>query len=160
MAMEGSSSSSSRVYPVSAGQYKLFEEIGCSPSSTVYRALCLLFNEVVAIKTLDLESSSVNLVSTLTTPGSRIPDRVVVVEPWRPWIDFCADGRGVLAEPIFGYAQFLIALNRENRMITRLHWIVVKRLSHFGSMNYWNMAQSPRESHSSFFYYTSLRYCW
>lgn len=50
------------VYPVTAGQYKLLEEIGYGLGSTVYRALCLLFNEVVAIKTLDLESSNANLV--------------------------------------------------------------------------------------------------
>lgn len=50
------------VYPVVAAQYKLLEEIGYGLGSTVHRAVCLLYNEVVAIKTLDLESSNAKLV--------------------------------------------------------------------------------------------------
>ncbi len=61
--METQSDRSKVVYPVTAGQYKLLEEIGYGLGSTVYRALCLLYNEVVAIKTLDLESSNANLVN-------------------------------------------------------------------------------------------------
>ncbi|XP_057540243.1 serine/threonine-protein kinase BLUS1 isoform X2 [Amaranthus tricolor] len=42
-------------YPVDSKDYKLYEEIGEGVSATVYRALCIPFNEVVAIKVLDLE---------------------------------------------------------------------------------------------------------
>ncbi|KAK9734982.1 hypothetical protein RND81_04G175500 [Saponaria officinalis] len=42
-------------YPVDAKHYKLYEEVGEGVSATVYRALCVPFNEVVAIKVLDLE---------------------------------------------------------------------------------------------------------
>ena len=52
-----------KVYPVVAAQYKLLEEIGYGLGSTVHRAICLLFNEVVAVKALNLESANVNLVS-------------------------------------------------------------------------------------------------
>lgn len=44
-----------RKYPVDAKHYKLYEEVGEGVSATVYRALCIPFNEVVAIKVLDLE---------------------------------------------------------------------------------------------------------
>lgn len=42
-------------YPVHAKDYKLYEEIGEGVSASVYRALCIPFNEIVAIKVLDLE---------------------------------------------------------------------------------------------------------
>uniref|UniRef100_A0A7N0U129 Protein kinase domain-containing protein n=1 Tax=Kalanchoe fedtschenkoi TaxID=63787 RepID=A0A7N0U129_KALFE len=42
-------------YPVNPRDYKLYEEIGDGVSATVYRALCIPFNEIVAIKALDLE---------------------------------------------------------------------------------------------------------
>lgn len=42
-------------YPVDAKDYKLYEEVGEGVSATVYRALCIPLNEVVAIKVLDLE---------------------------------------------------------------------------------------------------------
>lgn len=48
-------------YPVDAKDYKLYEEIGEGVSATVYRALCIPFNEVVAIKVLDLERCSNDL---------------------------------------------------------------------------------------------------
>jgi serine/threonine protein kinase len=51
-----------RIYPVTAGEYKLLEEIGQGVSATVYRAVCLPFKEVVAIKALDLEKCNSNLV--------------------------------------------------------------------------------------------------
>ncbi|CAM8956166.1 unnamed protein product [Rhodiola kirilowii] len=44
-----------RKYPVNPKDYKLYEEIGDGVSATVYRALCIPFNEIVAIKALDLE---------------------------------------------------------------------------------------------------------
>ncbi|KAI3793943.1 hypothetical protein L1987_36566 [Smallanthus sonchifolius] len=42
-------------FPVNAKDYKLYEEIGEGVSASVYRALCVPLNEVVAIKVLDLE---------------------------------------------------------------------------------------------------------
>ncbi|XP_074292961.1 serine/threonine-protein kinase BLUS1-like [Silene latifolia] len=42
-------------YPVGAKYYKLYEEVGDGVSASVHRALCIPFNEVVAIKVLDLE---------------------------------------------------------------------------------------------------------
>ncbi|XP_030530883.1 STE20-like serine/threonine-protein kinase isoform X3 [Rhodamnia argentea] len=42
-------------YPVNAKDYKLYEEVGEGVSATVYRALCIPFNEIVAVKVLDLE---------------------------------------------------------------------------------------------------------
>lgn len=42
-------------YPVDAKEYKLCEEIGEGVSASVYRAICIPFNKVVAIKVLDLE---------------------------------------------------------------------------------------------------------
>lgn len=49
-------------YPVTAAEYKLLEEIGHGVSATVYRAICLPYNEVVGIKSLDLERCNSNLV--------------------------------------------------------------------------------------------------
>ncbi|XP_043724956.1 serine/threonine-protein kinase BLUS1-like isoform X2 [Telopea speciosissima] len=46
---------SDKRYPVNAKDYKLYEEVGEGVSATVYRALCIPFNEIVAIKVLDLE---------------------------------------------------------------------------------------------------------
>ncbi|KAI3905491.1 hypothetical protein MKW98_013289 [Papaver atlanticum] len=45
-------------FPLSAKDYKLYEEIGDGVSATVYRALCIPLNEIVAIKVLDLEKSN------------------------------------------------------------------------------------------------------
>ncbi|KAJ4729228.1 Protein kinase [Melia azedarach] len=42
-------------FPVNAKDYKLYEEVGEGVSATVYRALCIPLNEIVAIKVLDLE---------------------------------------------------------------------------------------------------------
>ncbi|XP_039035549.1 serine/threonine-protein kinase BLUS1-like isoform X2 [Hibiscus syriacus] len=42
-------------FPVNANDYKLYEEVGEGVSATVYRALCVPINEIVAIKVLDLE---------------------------------------------------------------------------------------------------------
>lgn len=58
--MEGGQSER-RIYPVTAAEYKLLEEIGQGVSATVYRAICLPFKEVVAIKALDLEKCNSNL---------------------------------------------------------------------------------------------------
>ncbi|KAI4366857.1 hypothetical protein MLD38_022670 [Melastoma candidum] len=48
-------------YPLSAKEYKLYEEVGEGVSATVYRALCIPFNEIVAIKVLDLEKCNNDL---------------------------------------------------------------------------------------------------
>lgn len=46
--------------------YKLYEEIGEGVSATVYRALCVPLNEIVAIKVLDLEKCNNDLVPSLS----------------------------------------------------------------------------------------------
>ncbi|XP_065876901.1 uncharacterized protein [Euphorbia lathyris] len=46
---------SEKRFPVNAKDYKLYEEVGEGVSATVYRALCIPLNEIVAIKVLDLE---------------------------------------------------------------------------------------------------------
>jgi serine/threonine-protein kinase OSR1/STK39 len=51
-----------RGFPVTATDYNLLEEIGQGASAIVYRAICLPFNEIVAIKSLDLEKCNSNLV--------------------------------------------------------------------------------------------------
>ncbi|KAI3799193.1 hypothetical protein L1987_34483 [Smallanthus sonchifolius] len=48
-------------YPVNAKDYKLYEEVGEGVSASVYRALCVPLNEVVAIKVLDLEKCNNDL---------------------------------------------------------------------------------------------------
>lgn len=53
----------SRSYSANPKDYKLLEEIGYGASATVYRAIYLPFNEVVAIKCLDLDRCNSNLVS-------------------------------------------------------------------------------------------------
>ncbi|WCJ20982.1 Protein kinase superfamily protein [Euphorbia peplus] len=46
---------SEKKFPVNAKDYKLYEEVGEGVSASVYRALCIPLNEIVAIKVLDLE---------------------------------------------------------------------------------------------------------
>ncbi|KAK1410113.1 hypothetical protein QVD17_36646 [Tagetes erecta] len=48
-------------YPVNAKDYKLYEEVGEGVSASVYRALCVPLNEIVAIKILDLEKCNSDL---------------------------------------------------------------------------------------------------
>lgn len=52
---------SERKFPTDAKDYKLCEEVGEGVSATVYRAICIPFNEVVAIKVLDLEKCNNDL---------------------------------------------------------------------------------------------------
>jgi serine/threonine protein kinase len=54
-----------RGFPTDPKEYKLYEEVGEGVSATVYRALCVPLNTFVAIKVLDLEKCSSDLVSTL-----------------------------------------------------------------------------------------------
>lgn len=53
----------SRAYTANASDYKLLEEIGYGASATVFRAIYLPSNEVVAVKCLDLDRCNSNLVS-------------------------------------------------------------------------------------------------
>jgi serine/threonine-protein kinase OSR1/STK39 len=53
----------SRRLPADPNEYKLYEEIGDGVSATVYRALCVPLDVVVAIKVLDIEKCSNDLVS-------------------------------------------------------------------------------------------------
>ncbi|XP_062110315.1 serine/threonine-protein kinase BLUS1-like [Humulus lupulus] len=53
--------SSATKFPVNPEDYKLHEEVGQGVSATVYRALCIPFNEIVAIKILDLEKCNSDL---------------------------------------------------------------------------------------------------
>ncbi|KAL3526063.1 hypothetical protein ACH5RR_014435 [Cinchona calisaya] len=48
-------------FPLDAKDYKLYEEVGEGVSASVYRALCVPFNETVAIKVLDLEKCNNDL---------------------------------------------------------------------------------------------------
>ncbi|CAK7328066.1 unnamed protein product [Dovyalis caffra] len=52
---------SEKRFPVSANDYKLYEEVGEGVSATVYRALCIPLNQIVAIKVLDLEKCNNDL---------------------------------------------------------------------------------------------------
>lgn len=52
---------SEKKYPLSSSDYKIYEEVGQGVSAIVYRALCIPFNEIVAIKVLDLEKCNSNL---------------------------------------------------------------------------------------------------
>ena len=54
---------SEKKFPLNAKDYKLYEEVGEGVSATVYRALCVPLNEIVAIKVLDLEKCNNDLVS-------------------------------------------------------------------------------------------------
>ncbi|AQL03545.1 Protein kinase superfamily protein [Zea mays] len=52
---------SSRRFPTDPNEYKLYEEIGDGVSATVYRALCVPLDILVAIKVLDLEKCNNDL---------------------------------------------------------------------------------------------------
>ncbi|XP_074370955.1 uncharacterized protein LOC141712070 isoform X1 [Apium graveolens] len=54
-------SESERRFPINAQDYILYEEVGDGVSATVYRALCVPFDEIVAIKVLDLEKCNNDL---------------------------------------------------------------------------------------------------
>ncbi|XP_075102203.1 uncharacterized protein LOC107820762 isoform X1 [Nicotiana tabacum] len=50
-----------RNYSANPNDYKLLEEVGYGASATVYRAIYLPFNEVIAVKCLDLDRCNSNL---------------------------------------------------------------------------------------------------
>ena len=54
-----------KTYTVNPIDYKLLEEVGYGASAVVYRAIYIPFNEVVAIKCLDLDRCNINLVRVL-----------------------------------------------------------------------------------------------
>lgn len=58
-------SSSEKKFPLNSEDYKLYEEVGQGVSASVYRALCIPFNEIVGIKILDLEKYNSDLVCSL-----------------------------------------------------------------------------------------------
>lgn len=49
-------------FPIGPQNYTLYEEIGQGVSASVFRALCIPLNEVVAIKILDFERDNCDLV--------------------------------------------------------------------------------------------------
>jgi len=51
----------SRRFPTNPNEYKLYEEIGEGVSATVYRALCVPLDIMVAIKVLDIEKCNNDL---------------------------------------------------------------------------------------------------
>ncbi|CAM8986697.1 unnamed protein product [Rhodiola kirilowii] len=57
----GKSRSGQRVYSTNASDYKLLEEIGHGATATVFRAIYLPLNDVVAVKCLDLDRCNSNL---------------------------------------------------------------------------------------------------
>lgn len=57
-----------RAYSAFAADYKLLEEIGYGASATVYRAIFLPSNEIVAVKCLDLDRCNSNLVRPFFPP--------------------------------------------------------------------------------------------
>ncbi|KAB2608918.1 serine/threonine-protein kinase BLUS1-like [Pyrus ussuriensis x Pyrus communis] len=56
----GRMGSNSRAHSANPSDYKLLEEVGYGASATVYRAIYLPFNEVVAVKCLDLDRCNSN----------------------------------------------------------------------------------------------------
>lgn len=52
-------------YPIGAEHYTLYEEVGQGVSASVYRALCIPFDEIVAVKILDFERNNSDLVRVL-----------------------------------------------------------------------------------------------
>ncbi|XP_058104896.1 serine/threonine-protein kinase BLUS1-like isoform X2 [Magnolia sinica] len=57
----GRMGSSRKTYSASPADYKLLEEVGYGASATVYRAIYLPLNEVIAVKCLDLDRCNSNL---------------------------------------------------------------------------------------------------
>lgn len=53
--------SAGKNYPMNPSDYSLYEEVGVSTTAKVYRALCVPFKEVVAIKVLDMDNWNSNL---------------------------------------------------------------------------------------------------
>lgn len=72
----------SRSHSANPSDYKLLEEVGYGASATVYRAIYLPFNEVVAVKCLDLDRCGSNFVSFLLLCLFQNLNFIVVNELW------------------------------------------------------------------------------
>ncbi|KAH0456539.1 hypothetical protein IEQ34_014446 [Dendrobium chrysotoxum] len=57
----GSGGSAKKAYSVSPADYRLLDEVGQGASATVYRAMYIPFNEIVAVKCMDLDRCNSNL---------------------------------------------------------------------------------------------------
>lgn len=58
--------SGQKSYSLNPDDYKLLEEVGYGASATVYRAIYLPLNDVIAVKCLDLDRCNSNLVCLLS----------------------------------------------------------------------------------------------
>jgi len=58
----GGSHDQSQNFSTNPSDYKLLEEVGYGATATVYRAIYLPFNQVVAVKCMDLDRCDINLV--------------------------------------------------------------------------------------------------
>ncbi|XP_020600190.1 serine/threonine-protein kinase BLUS1-like [Phalaenopsis equestris] len=58
---KGGWNSAKKSYSVSSADYRLLEEVGQGASATVYRAMYVPYNEIVAVKSLDLDRCNSNL---------------------------------------------------------------------------------------------------
>lgn len=63
---QGSGKMEKKKYPIGPEHYTLYEVIGQGVSALVHRALCIPFDEVVAIKILDFERDNCDLVILLS----------------------------------------------------------------------------------------------
>ncbi|XP_028549072.1 serine/threonine-protein kinase TAO1-like isoform X2 [Dendrobium catenatum] len=61
MMKDGSGGSPKKAYSVSPADYRLLDEVGQGASATVYRAMYIPFNEIVAVKCMDLDRCNSNL---------------------------------------------------------------------------------------------------
>ncbi|XP_062159080.1 serine/threonine-protein kinase BLUS1-like isoform X2 [Alnus glutinosa] len=68
-----------RKFPASSKDYKLYEEVGEGGSATVYRALCIPLNEIVAVKVFDLEKCQSDMVCVMRCIACRAPIRSILV---------------------------------------------------------------------------------
>ena len=68
---EGGDEEGRRAYPLAASEYRLLEEIGRGAACTVYSALCVPYNQLVAIKVLQFAQG----VRISVPPGSRLAIR-------------------------------------------------------------------------------------
>ena len=70
-------------YPIGPENYVLHEEIGQGATASVHRALCVPFNEIVAIKILDFERDNADLVKFLSFCCLNF------FSPWSSYYIFC-----------------------------------------------------------------------
>ena len=68
----GGKTKNQRIYSANPNDYKLLEEVGYGATATVFRAIYLPSNEVVAVKCLDLDRCNSNLVRLLDRKSTRL----------------------------------------------------------------------------------------